>query len=130
MIAYVESSAAAKLLFREAETDGLKRYLDALVADDAVVASSLVLETELRRAAVREEVSQSLVTEVLDRFDLVEPDRTVYREAGLLSGKILRTLDALHVAIALRLGADVMVSYDQRQISAAQAAGLHTISPG
>ena len=129
MIAYVESSAAAKLLFREAETDGLKSYLDTLVADDAVVASSMVLETELRRAAVREEVSQSLVTEVLDRFDLVEPDRTVYREAGLLSGANLRTLDALHVAIALRLGADVMVSYDHRQISASQAAGLHTISP-
>ncbi|MFY9265742.1 MAG: type II toxin-antitoxin system VapC family toxin [Solirubrobacterales bacterium] len=130
MIAYVESSAAAKLLFREAETEGLKRYLDTLVADDAVVASSLVLETELRRAAVREEVSQSLVTEVLDRFDLVEPDRTVYREAGLLSGANLRTLDALHVAIALRLGVDVMVSYDHRQISASQAVGLHTISPG
>ncbi len=129
MIAYVESSAAAKILFREAETDELKRYLDALVTEDAIVVSSLVLETELRRAATREDVSQELVTDILDRFDLVEPDRTVYREAGLLPGANLRTLDALHVAIALRVGADVMVSYDQRQIGAAQAAGLHTISP-
>ena len=129
MIAYVEGSAAAKVLFREAETDGLKRYLDKLVADEATVISSFVLETELRRAAVRESASQSLVTDILDRFDLVEPDRTVYREAGLLSGQNLRTLDALHVAVALRVGADVLVSYDQRQIEAAQSAGLHTASP-
>ncbi|MBK5230574.1 MAG: type II toxin-antitoxin system VapC family toxin [Thermoleophilia bacterium] len=129
MIAYVESSAAAKILFRETETEALKRYLDALDADDAMITSSVVMETELRRAAVREEVSQALVTDILDHFDLVEPDRSVYREAGLLPGQNLRTLDALHVAIALRVGADVMVSYDQRQIVAAQAAGLHTISP-
>ena len=129
MIAYVETSAVAKLLFREAETEPLKAYLDALESDGAAVVSSLLLETELRRAAVREAVSQSLVTDVLDRFDIVEPDRTLYREAGLLSGKNLRTLDALHVAVALRISADVMVSYDRRQIAAAQSAGLHTIEP-
>lgn len=130
MIVYVESSAAAKLLFREAETEPLKRYLDQLTAGDDAVVSSLVLETELRRAAVREDVSQSLVTEILDRFDLVEPDRSVFREAGLLSGANLRTLDALHIAIALRVDADIMLTYDQRQIDASHAAGLRTASPG
>ncbi|WP_142060425.1 PIN domain-containing protein [Pseudonocardia kunmingensis] len=51
-----------------------------------------------------------------------------YREAGLLPGRHLRSLDALHVAAALRRDADVMLSYDHRQLAAADAVGLRTLS--
>lgn len=129
MIAYVETSAVARLLIRESGSEALKRYLNQLLADDGDLFSSVLLETELRRAAVREEISQELVTDVLERFDMVELDRSVYREAGLMSGANLRSLDALHVVIALRVGAEAFVTYDQRQAAAARAAGLRTISP-
>ena len=88
--------------------------------------SCLVLETELRRLAVRSELPQAAVTALLERFDLLETDRSLYREAGLLPGPDLRSLDALHVAAALRLNADVMLTYDRRQITAAEAVGLRT----
>ena len=129
MITYVETSAAAKLLFQESESDALKAFLNQVSTDEQTTYSSLLLETELRRAAVRLGVAQELVTDVLERFDLVEPDRTVYREAGLMAGQDLRSLDALHVVIALRLAAEQFVTYDKRQASAASAAGLRVVAP-
>ena len=129
MIVYIETSAAAKLLFHEAETDALKAWLDELSASGVPIYSSILLETELRRAAVRESAPQAAVTAVLEHFNVVELDRGIWTTAGLLPGANLRSLDALHVAVALQIGATVMVSYDARQISAAQDAGLSTISP-
>lgn len=129
MISYVDTSAAAKLLLREPESDALKAQLDDLRDGELLVMSSVLLETELRRTAERTNHPQSLVTEILDRLEIFELDRTVFRAAGLLPGSHLRSLDALHIAAALRVGADVMVTYDQRQIEAARSVGLHTLSP-
>ena len=55
------------------------RLDDAVDADDAILSSTL-LETELRRLALRAELAQSAVTQLLARFDLVETDRSLYRE--------------------------------------------------
>jgi uncharacterized protein len=104
-------------------------YLDGLAADDTPIISSILLETELRRLAVRHELSQALVSDVLLRFDLLEPDRAIFIEAGLLPGTHLRTLDALHIATALRAEADAMVAYDLQQSDAARAFGLHVVTP-
>ena len=35
----------------------------------------------------------------------------------------------LHVAVALRIGADVIVTYDRRQAEVADAAGLEVLAP-
>ncbi|MDV6013607.1 type II toxin-antitoxin system VapC family toxin [Haloechinothrix sp. LS1_15] len=129
MTAYVETSAAAKLLIEETESAALSAYLDLLAERHVTVASSMVLETELRRLATRHEIDQSTVTELLDRFDLVTPDRAIFVEAGLLPGRYLRSLDALHVAIALRINAEEFLAYDTRQSEAARAVGLHVAAP-
>ena len=130
MIAYIESSAAAKLLVSEAPSAPLADYLDELAANVSGVMSCVLLETELRRLAVRENLPQLGVSALLDRLDVIDLDRQLYREAGLLPGKNLRGLDALHVAAALRAGADVMVTYDARQAAAAEASGLPVVAPG
>jgi len=129
LIAYIETSAAAKLVFAEPETEALKDYLDQLETDDGGPYSCLLLESELRRAAVRRGAPQEEVTIVLERFDLVDLDPTIYREAGLMPGINLRSLDALHVVVALRVGAEIFISYDAGQAEAASAAGLRTVSP-
>lgn len=129
MILYIETSAAAKLLVDEPASGRLaKRLDDAVDSDDALVSSTL-LETELRRLAVRVDLAQTAVTHLLERFDLVETDRSLYREAGLLPGRHLRSLGALHLAAALRVDADVMVTYDHRQADAATAIGLPVLAP-
>lgn len=130
MIAYVDTSAAAKLLVEEAESAPLAAELDRLVADGARPTSSALLETELRRFAIRLDADQTAVSDLLDRFDLVGADAMIFRGAGLLPGRALRSLDALHVATALRIDADVVFSYDARQVAAARAAGLRVAAPG
>jgi len=42
----------------------------------------------------------------------------------------VRTLDAVHLASALRIRARRMLVYDRRLAEAADAAGLETIAPG
>lgn len=127
--AYLETSAAAKLLIDEAESTALAAWLDDRAKHGDDIVSSLLLETELRRLAVRVGLPQERVTDLLDRIDLIEPDGLTFRTAGLLDGPNLRSLDALHVAACLRSGCDAMISYDLRQADAARGAGLHVASP-
>jgi uncharacterized protein len=126
---YLETSAAAKLLVEEPESDALVAFLEAAVEGGDVVGSSRLLETELRRLAIRVPIPQEHVTLVLERLDLLVPDDDVFRTAGLLPGASLRSLDALHVAAALRWGADAVVTYDERQALAARAVGLEVVAP-
>jgi hypothetical protein len=126
---YLETSAAAKLLVAEAETSALKAHLDGLPASDERMSSTLT-ETELRRMAVRLGLDQGLATDVLARFDLVDVPRAAFREAGILPGPHLRSVDALHLTMALRMAADVVIAYDRRLIAAARNLGLTVASPG
>lgn len=126
---YLDASAAAKLLVAEAESDALASFLDSAARDGDVNGSSLLLETELRRLSIRVGVPQVNVTHVLERLEMLVPDADVFRGAGLLPGADLRSLDALHVAAALRWRADAMVTYDERQALAARAVGLGVVAP-
>lgn len=128
MTSYLDSSAAAKLLVDEPESQAVARHLDRVSAASDVV-SSVLLETELRRLAVREELAQAAVTELLASVDIVEPSRSLFHEAGLLPGRLLRSLDALHLATALRMEVDEVVTFDQRMSEAAQGMGLAAVSP-
>ncbi len=129
MTVYLDTSAAAKLLIRESESAALGDYLDDLDPGEGPISSAL-LETELRRLGVRFDLSQSAISELLDRVSLVEPNRSLFAEAGLLPGPNLRSLDALHLATALRVDASVVVVYDRRLQQAARAVGLPTTAPG
>ena len=118
---YVDTSAAAKLLVEEAEPAALASFLDRVTEAGDAVGSSLLLETELRRLGIRLAIPQERVTLVPERLALLVPDADVFRAAGLLPGAELRSLDALHVAAALRWGADGVVTYDWRQATAARS---------
>lgn len=123
--AYLDTSAAGRLLVAEPESPALVGWLNA----DIDVVSSLLLETELRRLAVRQGIDQTVVSDILDGVTLYEVPSGVYRSAGLLPGPMLRSLDALHISVAVQLGADVVVTYDRRMQDAAAAAGLRVIAP-
>jgi predicted nucleic acid-binding protein len=125
---YLDTSAAAKLLVEEAESAALARYLDDLDPGNDLVSSAL-LETELRRVAVRLQMSQSAVSAVLARVALVDLQRSLVREAGVLPGNNLRSQDALHLATALRMDDAVVVAYDIRLLAAARSLGLEVASP-
>lgn len=124
---YLDTSAALKLLIQEAGSDALT---SAINLQRPTLISSLLLETELRRAGHRGVgVTQQAATALLARVTLVEAPASLFREAGLLPGSTLGSLDALHLATAIRLDVDALVTYDHRLADAAQATGLGVLSP-
>ena len=126
-IVYVDTSALGVLLIEQPEGDALVEWLDQTT--DVLVSSDL-LETELRRIAVREGIDQGVVTRILDGVGLAALDRAVYRGAGLLPMPYLRTLDALHLEAAMRLDVAAVLTYDHRLGKAARAVGLQVFAPG
>ena len=124
--AYLDTSAAMKLLIEEAESDALVREL---TSSTRRVAASWLLHTELHCAAGRHpaEIAIDAVTTVLGAVDLVDVTRGDLLAAGTHSP--LRSNDAIHLAVALRLGVDEMISYDAELIQAARQAGLRVVTP-
>jgi len=123
----VDSSAAAKLVSAEAETSALQGFLSDV--GDVEILASVLLETELRRTASRQRASQSEVSIVLTGIDLLAAPRGLFHEAGLLPVPGLRSLDAIHLATALRIEATVLVTYDRRLSAAAEVVGIPTVAP-
>jgi predicted nucleic acid-binding protein len=74
---------------------------------------------------VREETAR-----VLDSCLLVDVSAALLRSAAALTSASGRTLDAVHLASALRVEADELVAYDLRLLAAATAKGLPVRSPG
>ena len=69
---------------------------------------------------------------VLARVGLVGIDMAILESAVRCEPPLLRTLDAIHLATALSVGADLdaLVTYDERLGSAARHARLKVLSPG
>ncbi len=130
MIAYLDTSAAMKLLVEERESHALASYLQSAGQELTLVASWL-LSTELHCAASRhpEDVDAASVGLVLETLTLVDLTRGDLLTAGTLPGR-LRSHDAVHLAVALRLGVDELITYDGEFQRAAEAVGLRVARPG
>jgi hypothetical protein len=74
-------------------------------------------------------LTQEVVTGLLDGVGLYELPVSVFQEAGLLPGPRLRSLDALHLSAAIRIGVDRLVAYDARMVEAAREMGLTVFAP-
>ncbi len=129
-LVYLDSSALVKLVVHESGTDELRAWLS---SHPAVVSSALAV-TEVRRAIGRLSTRRSLSDRarlVLDGVALLAVDSAVLEVAAGLKPPELRTLDAIHVASALSLGAELLafVTHDARQADAARKAGLPVMRP-
>jgi len=128
---YLDSSAIVKLVQTEPETAALRQFL-AEHRDDEQVTSALARVEVLRAvwpggvdavASARRTLLRrhllALDTDILDRAAVLVPDSS------------LRSLDAIHLASAELLGADLraVVTYDQRMASAAAGLRLPVAAP-
>jgi uncharacterized protein len=133
-VKYVDASAILRVLFREAGPTV------PLVAGDRVVSSQLI-EVETFRAVDRERLLGTLddqqtavkrkeLTTFLATLDLMALDRSVIERAKGSFAVNLRALDALHVATAEVLTAEIpgdpleFWTHDDRQATAALSRGL------
>lgn len=127
---YLDSSAVVKLIVDETESNLLADEVESWDTDGIHVVISELVVTELRRGAHRAGWPSVAIDAVVSSFDVLDLTRSALRVAGQLGGAHLRTLDAIHIAIALEADADAMVTYDRRQASAAVLADLAVLEPG
>ena len=124
--AYFDSSAIMKLTGAEAESEALINYLQDTPVE---VSTSVLAQVEVLRNLRKQPVESE---EAMNGFYLLAFDEEVRRQAVIVGGKTLRSLDAIHIATALAIGNRDLhfVTYDIRQAEAARQAGLKVIQPG
>lgn len=127
-VAYLDTSAAMKLVVDEPESQALAAELAG--RDDRRLVSSWLLHTEMHCAAGRhpQDLDLEAIQAVLDAVNLIDLTRGDLLAAGTHAP--LRSNDAIHLAVALRVGADEIVTYDGELAERATAAGLPVLSPG
>ena len=128
-VAYLDTSAAVKLLMTERESLALRRWLRRRPER----ASAALLRVELVRV-VRRAGFPRLIPEarkLLAGIHLMRLDDALLDRAADLDPTELRSLDSIHLAAAASLGDDLaaVVSYDDRLLAAATALGLPVATP-
>lgn len=128
MLVYLDASAAVKLVVREAQSGALRRWL----AEHPRRSSSALMRTELLRTVRREEPQRlDRALGVLRKLVLEAIDDEILSTASRVDPIGLRSLDAIHLATALRLADELeaIVTYDRRMIEGARSLGLPVASP-
>jgi uncharacterized protein len=125
---YLDSSALVKLVVEEAESAALRRYL----RRRRPLVTSALARTEVLRALLLEgEQGIARGRVVLGSVELVRVNDRVLNAAGVLLPPDLPSLDAIHLATARQLGADLgqIVTYDDKMLNAANRLGFKVVSP-
>ncbi len=132
MTTYVDSSALAKLYVDEADS----ALAAELVGVDPVLVTSMLSIVEVRRTLARNFSGINLVRcrELFeadaDAMALINPTESTWRYAADIAEELgVRSLDALHLATAKRLGIPALrfVTFDIKQAQAARLLGLNVV---
>ena len=131
MTLYVDTSALMKRYVSEPDSD----IAEQLMGSDPVLVTSRLTEIELRRNLTRL-VERERLTRVRRRvqsdllsFAVIDLDAFTCNEAARVAEQTpCRSLDALHIAAARRVGNETtFLTFDIRQGQAARSAGLVVI---
>ena len=125
---YVDASAVGRVLLGEPDAQAVLRELAGF---DQHVASRL-MRIELRRLALREDAFEA-ADRLLDGVALIPLDDAVLAAAETVLSATVATLDAIHLATALRLAAagmlDTVMTYDRQLADGAAHHGLRVVAP-
>ncbi|WP_299167193.1 type II toxin-antitoxin system VapC family toxin [uncultured Arthrobacter sp.] len=127
---YVDTSALAKIIVPERESEQLRRFFGTTENDR--LATSHLTVVELHRTALRhpQVALTQTIASVLSHLNTTAMTQEIVNRAAALKPAALRALDAIHVATALEIRADLLVTYDRRMVEACQANNLEVVSPG
>jgi uncharacterized protein len=116
-----------KLVISEPESEALERWL----GEGGDVISCALARTEVLRAVSPSGAeARARARSLLGNIELTQLHDDLLDDAGALEGPV-RSLDAIHLAAALELGAelDAVVTYDERMARAAESLGLRVVAP-
>ncbi len=125
---YVDTSVLGRVLLDEPDKPAIQRDL----AKFGQRVASRLLRVELRRVGLRRELldrADALIADV----SLVPIDDRILGATETLPPPTLGTLDAVHLATAVRLSKegrlDALMTYDKQLADGARHHGLHVLSP-
>jgi uncharacterized protein len=125
---YVDTSAVGRVLLGEPDAPAVLR---SLAGFDQHVASRL-MRIELRRLALREDALEA-ADRLLDGVALIPLDDAILASSETLPPATVATLDAIHLATALRLATagvlDTVMTYDLRLAEGAEQHNLRVLAP-
>ena|SRR5215471_11519511 len=124
---YIDTSAFVKLCWPEQESDALRAHLGG-----RPLISSILLHIEALRAALRRSPADvAIAQQRLRRVSRLELAGVTISVASTMFPPEVRSLDAIHIAAAKLLDADLdeLITYDDRMRQAAIAQGLSVSSP-
>jgi predicted nucleic acid-binding protein len=132
---YVDSSALIKRVVEEPESQAVEEFLERAVAGGAIVISSALAWVEVTRSLrghLDDEDPKKIVPLVENALSGVSEHPLSEQVVGLarrIGPPALRSLDAIHLAAATLIDADVVVAFDEHLLSAAIGLGFQVDSP-
>ncbi|MPY81228.1 MAG: PIN domain-containing protein [Actinophytocola sp.] len=135
MRVYVDSSALLKRVIEEPESQDLRRTLREHVDGQALLLSSRLAAIEVSRAIrARFTLGYAAAADYVDDALSGVSESPISDEVVSLSQRLnpdrLRSLDAIHVASAMLLDTDLLITYDDRMAEAGEVNGLRCAAPG
>ncbi|WP_350280336.1 type II toxin-antitoxin system VapC family toxin [Kribbella sp. HUAS MG21] len=134
MRVYFDSSALIKRVVVEDESTDLVDFLDARYEQGDLLASSSLAWVEVSRvvlARVKKPADAgSLIDDAMSGMDERPMTGEVVSVARRIEPLVLRSLDALHLATAVLIDADLVVTYDERLADACRRNSLAVVAPG
>ncbi|MFD6455072.1 PIN domain-containing protein [Nocardia sp. NPDC060220] len=126
---YLDTSVAMRIML--GHSIEAARWFDETTADkECRIVSSRLLRTEITRVLRREGLPVLDRGQIIDHIDIIPIDHAVLNEAEAIISHI-RTLDAIHLASALRSGLDdlTVVTHDKNMATVAGHLGFAVYDP-
>ena len=136
MRVYFDSSALVKRGITETHSEELRDVVEELQVGANVLMSSTLAWVEVSRTirSVLEAEDPADLVRVIDSSLSGIREAPIGRAIASMARRIgssrMRSLDAIHLATASALDADVFVGYDRRLMQVAEEMGFRTFSPG
>jgi predicted nucleic acid-binding protein len=125
---YLDTSVLGRVLLNESDTQAIRRELGHF----ELHVSSRLMSVELYRVGLREDLVED-VERLLSGKVLIPIDEEILGSAETINPSMVRTLDAIHLATAIRLAnaeqLDTLMTYDKQLASGAREHGLEVLSP-
>ena len=132
MRVYMDSSALIKRVIVEQESTDLVDFLDVHYQQADLLASSSLAWVEVSRAVLARAKAPATAGDLIDGAMSGIDERPMTAEVVSVARRIepLRSLDAIHLATAVLIDADLVVTYDDRLADACRRNSLAVASPG
>ena len=130
MIIYCDSSILLKRVFAEIDSESIVQQLDSYTSLDTTLVSSALARLEVDHK-VRSHLGSQQPDDVelaLDDVVLADLNGHILMNAADLPYRYLSTLDAIHVATAFTVSADLVLTLDKQMRAACEELGM-TVGP-